>query len=142
VTVRTTGKRPAVALVLGGLVVLLAAARIPLLVVDEQNSLASTVQALAIAVPFAAIGVLVARRRPGNAIGWLIVTPALCFLLGTDAGLYAAIRYRLGYGLPAGPVALPAGIGVGILKYRLYDIDRVISRTLAYGIVTGLLVGM
>ena len=59
-TERTTGKRPAVALALGGLVVLLAAARIPLLVVDEQNSLASTVQALAIAVPFAAIGVLVA----------------------------------------------------------------------------------
>jgi MFS family permease len=38
--------------------------------------------------------------------------------------------------------ALPAGIGVGILKYRLYDIDRIISRTLAYAIVTGLLVGL
>jgi hypothetical protein len=40
-----------------------------------------------------------------------------------------------------GLAALPVGIGVGILKYRLYDIDRIISRTLAYAIVTGLLVG-
>jgi hypothetical protein len=38
--------------------------------------------------------------------------------------------------------ALPVSIGVGILKYRLYEIDRIISRTLAYAIVTGLLVGV
>ena len=36
---------------------------------------------------------------------------------------------------------IPAAVGVAILKYRLYDIDRLISRTLAYAIVTGLLVG-
>jgi hypothetical protein len=96
---------------MGALVVLLAAARIPLLIAARQDSLASTIQALAIAVPLAAIGVLVARRRPGNPIGWLMV-------------------------------ALPAGIGVGILKFRLYDIDRIISRTLAYTIVTGLLAGV
>jgi hypothetical protein len=38
--------------------------------------------------------------------------------------------------------ALPAGLGVAILRYRLYEIDRIISRTLAYAIVTGLLVGV
>ena len=41
-----------------------------------------------------------------------------------------------------GVAALPVSIGVAILKYRLYEIDRIISRTLAYAVVTGLLIGV
>jgi hypothetical protein len=43
--------------------------------------------------------------------------------------------------LPIALTALPVSIGVGILKYRLYEIDRLISRTLSYALLTGLLVG-
>jgi hypothetical protein len=43
---------------------------------------------------------------------------------------------------PIGLACLPLSIGVAILKYRLYDIDRLISRTLSYAVVTGLLIGV
>jgi hypothetical protein len=42
----------------------------------------------------------------------------------------------------AGLLGVPVCMGVAIMRYRLFDIDRIISRTLAYAIVTGLLVGV
>jgi hypothetical protein len=39
-------------------------------------------------------------------------------------------------------IALPISIGIGILRHRLYEIDRLISRTLSYASLTGLLVGV
>jgi hypothetical protein len=44
--------------------------------------------------------------------------------------------------LAVGIFSLPVCISFAILKYRLYDIDRLISRTLSYTLVTGLLVGV
>jgi hypothetical protein len=38
--------------------------------------------------------------------------------------------------------ALPAAVMVAVLRYRLYDLDRLVSRTLAYAVVAALLVGV
>jgi hypothetical protein len=41
-----------------------------------------------------------------------------------------------------GLAALPISLGAGILKFRLYEIDRLISRTISYAIVTSTLIGV
>ena len=89
------------------------------------------------------------RRAAGERrqqLSWLMaggVAALIAFLVAIPAG---ALPYGVGEVvsdvLEVGIAALPVGIGVAILRYRLYEIDRIISRTLAYAIVTGLLVGV
>jgi len=99
---------------------------------------------LAITLSFVAHQVLSWRRATGERrqqLKWLASGAAVTLIvLGASFGISSASAGGeiLGIGL----AALPAGIGVGILKYRLYDVDRIISRTLAYAIVTGVLVGV
>ncbi len=110
-----------------------------------------------IGLPCAAVSTVVARqalswRRSGGdrrqQLKWLASGAAVsivCLVLGSTYSTTGAPKSVMGViGSVAwlGVAALPVSMGVAILKYRRYEIDRIISRTLAYAIVTGLLVGV
>jgi hypothetical protein len=87
------------------LVLLLAAAVIPLALVARQGVLSNLGQVVPF-LPIAAVGVVIARHRPRNPIGWLLIATAASAVLTDDAQLYVWLIYRLGRHLPLGPVAL------------------------------------
>jgi MFS family permease len=43
--------------------------------------------------------------------------------------------------LPAGMALVPITIGIAVLRYRLYEIDRILSRTVSYALLVALLAG-
>ncbi len=67
----------------------------------------------------------------GGAIG--IGGLMLAVTTGSDTSFWGILG---GIGFGVSLLALPVALGVAILKYRLYDIDRLISRTLVYGALT------
>ena len=88
------------------------------------------------------------RRSRGDErqqLKWLTYAAALLVVFPPTVGvplerLGAAYLGAVSFALAVSMV--PAAIGVAVLKHRLYDIDRVINRTLVYGVLTALLVAV
>ena len=82
-----------------------------------------------------------ARTAERAQLKWLLYAAAVIVVAELISVHIASTNLQNAVG--SGAVALvPLAIGVAVLRYRLYDIDRVISRTVAYAIVTGLLIGI
>jgi len=80
---------------------------------------------------------LVLRYRHGDSeqrqqLKWFIAGVGL-FVFGLLAGGITAWPPPMVVAANVGLAALPVSIGIAVLKYRLYDIDVVINRTLVYG---------
>ena len=69
----------------------------------------------------------------------LVISCVLLVLLGDGSSVAARLTADLA---TIGIGVMPVAVGVAILRFRLYEIDRLISRTLSYALLTGLLVGV
>jgi MFS family permease len=99
---------------------------------------------LVVVLAVTAFGSLVIRfRRSGGEerqqLKWFTYAAALVPLSVVGDALPAPVG-DLATALPI--VFLPVATGIAILRHRLYDIDRLINRTLVYGLLTALLAGV
>jgi hypothetical protein len=113
------------------------------LLVVNQLALAFTTLAVAVCA-----GSLVARFRRARGVErqqlrWVAVAAALLVVAAGAAlvGLALDATEVVTWAISAWVAGLPLAIGAAVLRYRLYDLDRIISRTLAYGLLTLLLGG-
>ena len=95
--------------------------------------------------------VVIRYRRAGRVerqqLKWLIGATALSVVawsvvtIGQAVGASTVVTIGWIFALLAFS-ALPIAIGIAVLRYRLYEIDRIISRTIAWALVTGVLVAV
>jgi uncharacterized membrane protein len=97
------------------------------------------------------LGVLVPRYRRSaterrQQLKWLYAGAVIAvagLVAGTPAsGSDSAFWHAISVSTLLVPAAIAVCFGVAVMKYRLYEIDRIISRVISYAVVTGVLAGV
>ena len=99
-----------------------------------------------VSVAAAAIGLLVRFRRSKGAerqqFKWFAASAGLLLVSLPVAAVFNFSSSLGGAPFAIALLALPVSIGIAVLRYRLYEIDRLINRGLVYLTVTALLAGL
>ncbi len=107
------------------------------------NALTTPYNVALFAIGFTAVASIFVRLRGADSerrhqISWVAYAGGLALALYVVTGLVPSeptglLLACLVVGVTVAGIAVPAAIGIAVLKYRLYDIDVVIGRTLVYG---------
>jgi hypothetical protein len=113
------------------------------LLVANRLALAFTTVAVAVCA-----GSLVGRFRRARGVErqqlrWVALAAALLVVAAgvVLVGLALDAPQVVTWAISAWVAGLPLALGAAVLRYRLYDLDRIISRTVAYGLLTLVLGG-
>jgi hypothetical protein len=97
-------------------------------------------------LPVAAVSLLLRFRRSRGVerqqLRWLVwgaIVGAMALLVALAALFLLEDFGLLNVAIGVSVAVLPLATGAAVLRYRLYDLDRIVSRTLAYGLLTVLL---
>jgi hypothetical protein len=110
----------------------------------EESPVVPVLLGLMVVLAAAAFGSLVLRFRRSRGeerqqLKWFTYASALLPLAVVSDSLPAPVGDLV---TAISIVFLPVATGIAILRHRLYDIDRLINRTLVYGLLTALLAGV
>jgi hypothetical protein len=98
-------------------------------------------------VVLAAVSVLLRFRRAGpverQQLKWFLLAAGLASVTVVSNVFGVPVDPRLWAILDAVSFALlPTAVGIAVLRYRLFEIDRIVSRTVSYGLLTAGLIGL